>query len=138
MGNGKNIGRALHVGVSVYDMEESLKWYSKNLGYELISDFYAPPLGARLCFIGNDNFQIELFQYDNPKKMPEERLLPNTDLQTVGTKHLAIATDDMKSLKERFLANGVDIAHEVSMNGDSVMFVRDNSGVLIEIIQSAE
>ncbi len=70
--------------------------------------------------------------------MPEERLLPNTDLQTVGTKHLAIATDDMKSLKERFLANGVDIAHEVSMNGDSVMFVRDNSGVLIEIIQSAE
>jgi catechol 2,3-dioxygenase-like lactoylglutathione lyase family enzyme len=50
MGNGKNIGRALHVGVSVYDMEESLKWYSKNLGYELISDFYAPPLGARLCF----------------------------------------------------------------------------------------
>lgn len=138
MGEGKNIGKMLHVGISVYNMEESLDWYSKNLGYELISDEYIPPLGARICFIGNDTFQIELFRYDNPKKMPEDRLVPNTDLQTVGTKHIAIATDDMEALKDRFIKNGVDIAHEVAMNKDKVMFIRDNSGVLIEFIQSGE
>jgi hypothetical protein len=39
-------------------------------------------------------------------------------------------------LKEKFLANGVDIAHEVMMEGNYVMFVRDNSGVIIEFIQN--
>ena len=42
----------------------------------------------------------------------------------------------MKALKEKFLANGVDIAHEVMMEGNNVMFVRDCSGVLIEFIQN--
>lgn len=132
---GNNICEALHVGISVYNMEESIEWYKKNLGYELVKDDYAPPLKARICFIEKDGFAIELFQYDEPIKMPECRLTPNTDLQTVGTKHLAVRTDDMEKLKERFVKNGVDIAHEVEMQGDKVMFIRDNSGVLIEIIQ---
>lgn len=138
MSNKSNVGSTLHVGISVYNMEESLEWYKKNLGFELIQDFYAPPLGARICFVEKDGFQLELFQYDNPKKMPEDRLMPNTDLQTVGTKHMAIKTDNMEALKSRFVENGVDIAHEVSMQGDKVMFVRDNSGAIIEFIQSAK
>ena len=129
-----NVGKVLHVGISVYNMDESLDWYKKNLGFELVDDFYAPPLGARICFVEKEDFQLEFFQYDAPKKLPEERFKPNSDIQTVGTKHMAIETDDMDSLKKRFLENGVDIAHEVAMKGDKVMFVRDNSGIIIEFI----
>ena len=128
--------KALHVGVSVGNMEESLAWYKKNLDFELVKDDYVPPLGARICFIRNGDFEIELFRYDSPKPIPEDRLVPNTDLQTIGTKHVAFEVPDMKALKEKFLANGVDIAHEVMMEGNNVMFVRDNSGVLIEFIQN--
>ena len=128
--------KALHVGISVGDMEESLAWYKKNLDFELVKDDYVPPLGARICFIRNGDFEIELFQYDSPKPIPEDRLVPNTDLQTIGTKHVAFEVPDMKALKEKFVANGVDIAHEVMMEGNNVMFVRDNSGVLIEFIQN--
>lgn len=32
------IGRVLHAGISVYDMEESLAWYEKNLGFRLVKD----------------------------------------------------------------------------------------------------
>lgn len=64
-----------------------------------------------------------------------DRLAPNSDLQTIGTKHVAFAIPDMKRQKDKFLANGVDIAHEVVMEGSNVMFVRDNSGVLIEFIE---
>lgn len=128
--------KLLHVGISVNNMEESLAWYKNNLDFELIKDDYVPPLKSRICFIQRDDFAIELFQYDEPKPIPEDRLKPNTDLQTVGTKHAAFETKDMKALKERFLANGVDIAHEVTMEGNAVMFVRDNSGVLLEFIQN--
>lgn len=135
---GDNIIKALHVGISVMDMEKSLVWYRDVLGFTVVKDGYAPPLGARICFIrGCGGFEIELFQYDAPKPIPDERRVPNTDLQTVGTKHLAVETDDMAALKARFLAYGVDIAHEVTMDGESVMFVRDPDGVLIEFIQKA-
>ena len=131
------IYKALHVGISVNKMDEALEWYKKNLDYELVKDDgYVPPLKAHICFIRNGDFEIELFEYDEPKPIPEDRLMPNSDLQTVGTKHLALAVPDMKAMKEKLVANGVDIAHEVTMGADSVMFIRDNSGVLIELIQS--
>lgn len=130
------IYKALHVGISVKNMEEALEWYRKNLDFELVKDDYVPPLGARICFIRNGDFEIELFQYDDPRPIPEDRLMPNSDLQTIGTKHVAFEVPDMKALKEKFLANGVDIAHEVMMEGNNVMFVRDCSGVLIEFIQN--
>lgn len=130
------IYKALHVGISVKNMEEALEWYKRNLDFELVKDDYVPPLKARICFIRNGDFEIELFEYDNPKPIPEDRLTPNSDLQTVGTKHVAFAVPDMAALKEKFLANGVDIAHEVMMEGNNVMFVRDCSGVLIEFIQN--
>ena len=128
--------KVLHVGISVYNMDESLKWYEKNLGFKLVNDNgFVPPLKARVCFIQKDDFQIELFEYEQPKKLPEDRLMPNSDLQTVGTKHIAFATYNMNALKETFAANGVDIAHEVMMEGNQVLFIRDCNGVLIEFIQ---
>ena len=100
-------------------------------------DFPWPcPRGRLYNDIQNGDFQIELFEYENPKQLPPDRLTPNSDLQTVGTKHIAFATDNMAALKEKFAENGVDIAHEVIMEGNNVMFIRDCNGVLIEFIQN--
>ena len=103
-----NVLKPLHVGISVSNMEASVEWYRKNLGFEKKQDDYAPPLKARVCFIEKDGFELELFQYDDPKPIPEERKTPNTDLQTIGTKHVAFLTDDMQALKKGFVENGVD------------------------------
>lgn len=131
------LGRVLHVGISVYDMEESLAWYEKNLGFTLVKDDgFVPGLDARICFVERDGFQIELFQYQAPKALPEDRLTPNSDLQTVGTKHVAFAVSDMRAVKAQLVRNGVDIAHEVTMGTSNVMFIRDCNGVLLELIQN--
>ena len=129
--------KALHTGISVSDMERSLKWYKDVLGFEPTGkDFYAPPLGARIAFIrGLGGYEIELFQYDAPKAIPEDRLKPNSDLQTIDTKHVAFQVSDMAGFKAKAVAYGVDIAHEVTMCGESVMFIRDPDGVLVELIQ---
>lgn len=132
----KHITKLLHAGISVNNMEESIAWYQKHLGFEVVKDDgYCPPLKAKIVFIEKDGFQIELFEYDDPKPIPEDRLAPNTDLQTIGTKHIAFAVDDMDAFRAQFVANGGDIAHEVRMGNDAVMFVRDCNGVLIEFIQ---
>ena len=132
------LGKALHVGISVYNMEQSLQWYKQVLGFRLIKDDgYIPLLHARVCFLGRDEFQIELFQYDNPVELPKERLEPNTDLQTVGTKHVAFGVRNMNAVKETLLAEKVDIAHEVKMGADHVLFIRDCKGVLNELIEES-
>lgn len=128
--------KALHTGISVLNMDEALNWYQENLDFALVNDNYVEPLHARICFIKKGDYQIELFQYDFPKPLPDSRRMPNDDLQTVGTKHVAFEVDNMAEMKERLLKNHVDIAHEVMMEGDNVMFIRDNSGVLIELIQN--
>ena len=43
-----NVKQVLHTGISVYNMEESLKWYKENLGFEVVkNDGYCPPLKAK-------------------------------------------------------------------------------------------
>ncbi len=132
-----NITKVLHTGISVRNMDESVAWYEKNLGFSPVSDDYAPPLSARIVFLRRDDldYELELFQYDDPKPIPSERLIPNSDLQTIGTKHVAFLVDNMEELKKGFLENGVEIVHEVHMGTDSVMFIHDCNGVLIEFIQ---
>lgn len=131
------IRKVLHVGISVKNMEASLQWYEKNLGFHLAADDgFVPPLGARICFVQNGDFQLELFEYQEPKPLPPQRLTPNSDLQTIGTKHVAFEVADMEQIKAHLTHNGVDIAHEVEMNGNRVMFIRDCDGVLIELIQN--
>lgn len=130
------ITRALHTGISVLNMDEALVWYKENLDFDLVDDDYVEPLHARICFIKNGDYQIELFQYDHPKPLPAERRMPNDDLQTVGTKHVAFEVDNIAEMKDRLQKNHVEIAHEVMMEGNNVMFIRDNSGVLIELIQN--
>ena len=89
----------LHVGISVKDMDEALGWYQKNLGFQLVKDDgFLPPLGARVCFLQHGSFQIELFEYQAPKPLPPDRLHPNLDLQTIGTKHIAFGVPDLAAL----------------------------------------
>ncbi len=131
-----NITKVLHAGISVYNMEESLKWYEENLGFcRVKDDGFVEPLGAHIVFIERDGFQIELFEYKAPKTIPPERLEPNTDLQTVGTKHIAFAVDDMDKCLENLKANGVKVVYETRMGDDHVAFIYDCNGVLIELIK---
>lgn len=83
--------RPLHIGISVTDMDQAIAWYGKHLGFQLVKDDgFLPPLGARVCFLQQGDFQVELFQYQDPKPLPPGRRHPNTDLQTVGTKHIGL------------------------------------------------
>ena len=59
--------RPLHIGISVTDMDQAIAWYGKHLGFQLVKDDgFLPPLGARVCFLQQGDFQVELFQYQDP------------------------------------------------------------------------
>ena len=129
--------KALHTGISVRDMDEALAWYENVLGFKPVYDQgYVPPLGAHLYFIEHPTgYQIELFKYDDPQPQEDYRWTPNTDLQHCGTKHLAVAVDDVEPFKDKIAKFGGKIAHEVQMGDDHVLFINDPSGTIVELIQ---
>lgn len=126
-----------HVGLSVSDLAVSVPWYEAALGFREVRRSRSEPLGACLCFLARDGFELELFQYDHPTPLPAQRRHPNTDLQTLGTKHLAFRVDDLPALMAKLEAMGADIALRTAMAGKQVCFVRDPDGILIELIQPA-
>lgn len=128
--------KALHVGVSVPNMDASIQWYQDMLGFTLVSDQFIPSLSARIAFLEHGEFSVELFQIEGAASLPEERRFPNLDIRTHGTKHVAYAVQDLRVLMTGLKAKNVDVALDIfTMEGDLVAFIRDNSGNLIELIQ---
>lgn len=128
----------LHQGISVPNVEASVAWYKEVFGFEVVKDDIVPPLNSRIVFVEKDGFQLELFQYlgEDGKPLPPERREPNEDLKTCGTKHVAYAVEDMGALMARLEEVKADVVMgPFPMAGDLVCFIRDNSGILLELIQ---
>ncbi len=130
--------RPLHQGISVPDMDASIAWYQKIFGCTVLSDDVMPPLQARVVFLSLGDFQLELFQYlgEDAQPLPHGRRIPNEDLKTCGTKHVAYGVPSMEETVAWLDANGVDFAmRPFLMPSGPVCFIRDNAGTLIELIQ---
>lgn len=129
--------KPLHVGISVADMEASIAWYREFLGFEVVYDAYMPPLKARIAFISNGDFELELFLHDDSIPLPPERLMPNSDIQTQGTKHVCFAHPDVNGFLTDLKARGVEVVlgPQVMPDGKTMGFIHDNNGTLIEFIQ---
>ena len=127
--------RAHHMGLSVPDLEASIKWYGDILGFSVEKRMEIPPIGAKIAWLKRDDFRIELFQMKGAAPLPEDRKIPNKDLLTHGWKHLSIEVADAAETLKTFKANGVEIAMENVVDGKTMGFIRDNAGNLIEINQ---
>ncbi len=127
--------QAHHVGLSVPDIEASVDWYVRILGFQLEKKMEIPPIGAKIAWIKNGDFRIELFQMQGAAPLPEDRRIPNKDLLTHGWKHLSIQVEDPASTLAQLKENGVEIAMENVVDGKAMGFIRDNAGNLIEINQ---
>jgi len=140
MAQGKNgrevLLKPLHVGISVPDMGASIAWYEQMLGFRLVSDKYFEQLPARIVFLEQGGFSIELFEVPGAAPLPDDRRIPSLDIRTHGTKHAAYAVEDLAGLMEKLKSKGVDVAMDIfPMEGDLVAFIRDNAGNLLELIQ---
>lgn len=125
----------LHVGISVSNMEESLKWYEEMLGFRLYSRVYHEELKCEMAFIKNKNFFIELFRYDKPLAMSNERREPDTDLRRIGTKHICFKVPDLNETVNELREKNVDIVFVKNVDSVPTCFIRDNSQVLIEFME---
>jgi catechol 2,3-dioxygenase-like lactoylglutathione lyase family enzyme len=126
-----------HVGVVVRDLEASIGWYARHLGFERGSEYGFP--GARVAFVGRGDLILELMQVEGAEAMPAEREQPATNLRIGGINHFAIAVDELDRTVEELAATGVEVASPPrdvpDGSGARYAFVRDNERMLVELFQ---
>jgi methylmalonyl-CoA/ethylmalonyl-CoA epimerase len=126
-----------HVGISVPNVEESVAWYHKMFGFEVVLRMnQGADNGMIVTHIKRGNCYIELFQVAGAKPLPDYRRDPSADLRVHGLAHFAFQVSDVVAATKELKAKGVEIAMgPVDTPGVAFAFIRDNAGNTFELIQ---
>jgi lactoylglutathione lyase len=122
--------KLLHVRIRISDLDRSIDWYTKNLGFEFIRRTDRSPSGNQLAFInlpGND-VPIE-FCYS-----PDYKLAVPEDLM-----HFAIGVPDLTAYCTKLEAKGIEIWpdgwREKFAAGRKMAFISDPDGYEVELLE---
>lgn len=129
------IGRVHHVGIAVHSLQEAMPRF-RTLGLGGGEAEVVPGAGARVCFIGSGETQVELVEPLGPES-PVARFL---EKRGEGLHHVAFETEDVAAELAVLEAEGfelVDHAPRPGAHGRLVAFIQPRSlhGVLVELVQ---
>lgn len=124
-----------HYAISVGDLEESIAWYQRVFGFEVLDRSEIPGTGVKVSHMQAPGFLLELFCAPDSAPLAQERMVPNLDFLTQGNKHISFGVPDAHCLLEEFRAMGVNIALIAEVDGTYGVFINDNTGNLIEIFE---
>jgi catechol 2,3-dioxygenase-like lactoylglutathione lyase family enzyme len=141
-----------HTGVTVSDLERSIRFYHEVLGLPFAAGpsevFDDPGLGVkvgvpgaklRLVTFAVGDGLLELLEYVEPVSPVAEPLPQNA----LGSQHVALHVDDIAAEVERLNALGVEFLSDVTAVDDGVLagwrwvYFRDPDGILVELVEIA-
>jgi methylmalonyl-CoA/ethylmalonyl-CoA epimerase len=129
--------RMHHGAASVPNLNESIAWYEKMLGFTVEQRFEIPGQDVEIAMMKLDDVRIELFEAKNSKPLNPDRREPNTDFRTQGNLHVSFVAPNVRPMAEKLRERGVDVVWIKDFPWGSNAFIRDNAGNLIEIVQEA-
>jgi methylmalonyl-CoA/ethylmalonyl-CoA epimerase len=128
-----------HYTISVADLEESIAWYARVLGFKLIYANKSHKWG-KVAYLQGPGFLLEMFQVPDPKPVPSYTAgpEPDTDLSVCGHKHMALLHDSVPEGIDELHALGADVRATKRVKFEGIeefyaVFFADNTGGLIEL-----
>ncbi|MDS0295567.1 VOC family protein [Halogeometricum luteum] len=135
---------AHHVGVTVADLEQTVKFYRDTLGFPVESEFsvsgeaFATAVDVesatgRFAHLDAGGVRVELVEYE-----PEGERERESSVNQPGAKHLGFSVDDIDSLYES-LDGQVETLSEprTTDTGSRILFLRDPEGNLVELLETS-
>jgi catechol 2,3-dioxygenase-like lactoylglutathione lyase family enzyme len=141
-----------HVGITVKDLDASIRFYHDVLGLEIATEpspwFEGPGLGPavgvpgaalrQVCLqLGDTN--LELLEYRSPPSETSEPLLSNN----VGASHVAFLVDDVEAKMAELEAKGITFFSPVNVVDEGVLagwrwvYFADPDGYPLELVEVA-
>jgi len=125
-----------HVSLSVQNLETSITFYSQ-LGFKPVYEWQAEDKRVAIVHLKMDETLLELFCFEGATEAPESSKELATDLPRIGIKHFGIRVADIHAaldhLRQLGLADGVEVVK--GKTGIDYFFIKDPSGILVEIVQ---
>jgi len=141
-----------HVGITVKDLDASIRFYHDVLGLEFSNEpspwFEGEELGVAVgvpgaglrqvsLILGDSTF--ELLEYNNPPSETEAPLLSNN----IGASHVAFLVDDIHAKKAELEAKGIKFYSDVNSVDEGVLagwrwvYFEDPDGYPLELVEVA-
>jgi methylmalonyl-CoA/ethylmalonyl-CoA epimerase len=131
--------KPLHLGISVSNLEESVKWYTETLGFEPTKHLDLPEVQFRVAILEYQGFGVELIEVKGSTKNPLAWKEPGPQHQIQGIVHFAFRVKDLDAVEKVFRQKGARFACEPTvLEGLGIRYfhIFDNDGNLIEFGQS--
>jgi catechol 2,3-dioxygenase-like lactoylglutathione lyase family enzyme len=141
-----------HVGITVKDLEASIRFYHDVLGLEFSNEpspwFGDPELGPAVGVPGAALRQVslvlgdttlELLEYSSPPSETERPLRSNN----VGASHVAFVVDDIHAKKAALESRGIEFYSDVNVVDEGVLagwrwvYFEDPDGYPLELVEVA-
>jgi lactoylglutathione lyase len=120
--------KLLHTSITVRNMDESIAFYTKNLGMKLAGREEIKQNNAEIAFLGIDgtNHEIELTWWKDKKDYSEGDQLD----------HIAFGVSGLADRVRDLRAKGVEVAKEpYALGTTQIAFIKDPNGIWIELIE---
>jgi len=127
-----------HGAISVPDLDAAIAWYARVFGFAVEARFHVAAIPAEVAMLRRADMRIEIFAAANAAPLPPERRFPDTDIRTLGTKHLAFAVPDIDAAAAFLRNQQVDIVWVKRFAWGANIFLRDMAGNLLELVEDAE
>ena len=137
---------SVHVGMSVADLDRSVKFYREAFGMEVIVQ--EPFEGAqydrimaltgvrgRVALVQAGSLQLELFEFSTPRSAPAH---PDRPVSDHGITHFCVEVDDLDKEYRRLLAAGVRFHCEplAFSATERATYARDPDGNVFELLET--
>lgn len=141
-----------HVGITVRDLDDSIRFYHDLLGLEIATEpspwFDGPDLGRgvgvpgaslRQACLRLGDTMLELLEYRTPPSRTDRPLLSHC----IGASHVAFQVSDIKSTVAEMKAAGVEFYSDINVVDDGVLagwrwvYFADPDGYPLELVENA-
>ena len=129
--------RTNHFAVSVSDLEQSIEWYQRVLGFKLLCRNMIDHINTPVAHLDapDSGFVLELYSPPNSKPVPEERKTPDEDMKTNGNKHFSLTIADHEETIKELEEMGIPVVFIAPCWGTVGVFINDPDGNIIELFQ---